>query len=190
MVRLWLTEGCPVAFSCCPALYEEARGWVASRLGVDAKEVTVVGSARVGYSLAKNYPAPFGPKSDLDLAIVSSSLFGSVRDVFARFVVDYGEATISPRNAREREYWDENLGLVPRNMDDGYLDVNKIPNLERYQVVGRALQTMWALTERLRATDDSPKPVKASVRIYKDWPSLVARVSLNLRVLHNRIVAS
>ena len=51
LARLWLSEGIPFAFRQNPALYELIRAWIASRLGIDPKDVTLIGSARLGQSL-------------------------------------------------------------------------------------------------------------------------------------------
>src|SRR4029077_7660969 len=76
IARLWMSEGIPFAFLKSPALYEAVRTWVASRLVIEPKEITLTGSARLGQSLTPaRLGAPFSDKSDLDFATVSSSLF-------------------------------------------------------------------------------------------------------------------
>jgi hypothetical protein len=100
VARLWLTEGLPSAFFTSPAIYEDMRGWLASRLNVHPKEVTLIGSARLGYSLAPppNFGRPFGPRSDLDLSIVSADLFKRVTLAFSSFAVDYRAGAVMPRS--------------------------------------------------------------------------------------------
>src|SRR5881296_1585809 len=90
LVRLWLTEGIPFVFKDCPALYEAIRGWLAQRIGVHAKHVTMIGSGRIGFSLApgSRLGSSFGPTSDLDFSAVSGSLFTEVADAFARWADD------------------------------------------------------------------------------------------------------
>ena len=75
VVRLWLTEGTPFAFHNCPALYEEMRRWLGIRLEVCPKEITVVGSARIGFSLVKgqDFGRPFDKNSDLDLQLYTAN---------------------------------------------------------------------------------------------------------------------
>ena len=53
--------------------------------------------------------------------------------------------------------------------------------MPHYAVAQRVNNAMWALTEKLRVTPDAPVPRKASIRIYRDWKSLVERVRFNLR---------
>jgi hypothetical protein len=182
-VKLWLTEGIPFAFQECPAVYEEIRGWLAMRLGVHSKDVTLVGSARLGFSLS---PGPllgraFGPHSDLDLAVVSSDLFACFRTLFEEWARDYEEGVVRPRNDKEHTFWEENLAFGRRNIPKGFFDPNKIPTFDRYPLAQRVGHTLWVVVKKLEATTNAPRPRRASLRIYNGWRSLVDRVSLNLR---------
>ena len=69
-VRAWLTEGIPWVFRDAAALYEAFRRHIATRMAVDGHDVTLVGSARLGFSLR---PAQLGRAyrdggSDFDVA--------------------------------------------------------------------------------------------------------------------------
>ena len=102
--RLWLSEGIPFAFKARPAVYEALRIWLARRLDVQAKEVTIVGSGRQGYSLSpdQNAGRPFGQQSDLDMTTISVRLFERLRDAFGRWEKDYKQGIVQPRHERER----------------------------------------------------------------------------------------
>ena len=52
LAQLWLSEGIPYAFAGCPAVYEAMRSWLAIRLKVHAKQISMVGSGRLGTSLS------------------------------------------------------------------------------------------------------------------------------------------
>ena len=68
LAQLWLSEGIPYAFRCCPAIYESVRSWLSAQLGVHAKEISMVGSARLGKSPApEKLGDPFDENSDLDI---------------------------------------------------------------------------------------------------------------------------
>lgn len=60
------------------------REQVEEKFGIDARHVIVVGSAKLGFSIAPNKMyRHFNEKSDIDLAIVSSDLFEKIwKDVF------------------------------------------------------------------------------------------------------------
>ena len=67
IARQWLSEGIPFAFQRCPAVYESMRSWLSGKLDVEAKEISLTGSARLGSSLKnENFGKPFGPESDLE----------------------------------------------------------------------------------------------------------------------------
>ncbi len=183
VVRLWLTEGIPFAFRENPGTYEELRRWLGIRLNVCPKEITVVGSARIGFSMAGgvNFGRPFGETSDLDVAIVSQRLFAAVVDTFSNWKRDYSTGAIKPQNVKQENLWPENLKFAERNLPLGFFDVNKLPALDRYPLVQNIQNTMWVLHEKLKVTAKVPLPRRASVRIYATWRDLVVRVSFNIR---------
>ena len=159
------------------------RRWLGIRLNTCPKEITIVGSARIGFSLSKNkFGHPFNDQSDLDLVAVSETLFKEIAETFAAWKRDYGQKKTQPRNERERAFWDQNLELGDKHLSLGFFDVNKIPTFDRYPLVQRIQDTMWALTKKLEATPNLPSPKRASVRIYRTWERLVDRVSFNLHV--------
>ncbi len=182
-VRLWLTEGVPYVFRECPEVYEDIRGWLGNRLHVCPKEITMIGSARLGYSLAPppKYGAPFGASSDLDIAVASAGAFRGFCDAFQAWKEDYRSGSVKPRHQTEERYWDANLGFFENNMIRGFVDANKLPTLDRYPISQQYNSAMWALTKKLQATPGAPLPTKASVRVYQDWRCLVSRVAFNLR---------
>jgi hypothetical protein len=140
VARQWLSEGVPCAFRLCPGVYEDIRGWLSSRLGVvHAKEITLVGSARTGYSLA-DFGKAFGAHSDLDFCIVSRELFYMFRAAFDGFVKDYQSQVVQPRTERERIYWDENVRFGNRNLPQGFFDADKLPTFDRYEIAQRVCQ--------------------------------------------------
>jgi len=183
IARLWLTEGLPAAFQASPAAYEDLRGWLAAQLCVHPKEVTLIGSARIGYSLAPSpsFGRPFSPRSDLDLSVISDDLFRRLATAFSRFSADYETGAIKPRSERERFLWEQNLEFGTRNIPRGFLDSNKIPNFTKYQVAQQINQSMWALVKKLEVTPHAPQVRTASARVYRDWRSFVDRVEFNLR---------
>lgn len=183
VVRLWLTEGFPHAFSSCPAIYEDIRGWLGYRLSVHPKEINLIGSARLGYSLAPppRFGKPFGGDSDLDLSVISAGLFERLVAAFELFAGDYTREGVVPRNDRERTLWEENLTFGKRNIPLGFFDASKLPTFNRYVISQQINQAMWMLLKKLEVTPGAPKVSRASTRVYRDWRCLVDRVSLNLR---------
>ena len=183
LVRLWLSEGIPYAFRECPAIYESIRSWLSFFLDVHAKEIGIVGSGRVGASLA---PKKLGKKfsvtcSDLDVFIVSKDLFEKLKEEFRRWSQAFEQGEIIPIGPREREFWKANNKHTPRNIEKGFLDPKFIPNREPYPITRRINESMFLLTGKLKRTPGAPHLKKASIRCYESWDSFVRQNSLNLR---------
>ena len=181
LARLWLSEGIPHAFRECPAVYESVRSWLSERLDVDAKEIGIAGSARLGASLApKKLGKPFSDSSDLDLFTVSKSLFEKLREEFCQWSRAFENGDVTARSAKEEGYWQDNhergSGLIAR----GFLDQIMIPNLEQYPVTRNISNRMWQLVEKLKSTPSAPRPKTACVRCYRSWDSFVRQITLNL----------
>ena len=181
-IRQWLSEGVPFAFQECPGVYEEMRTWLGRRLDVHPKEVTLIGSGRIGYSLAggKKFGRRFDGNSDLDLVVVSTSLFSLLTQTFHRFADDYERGRVVPKNDREAELWPENIKVCRSNAGRGFLDSSKVPNYDRYPVVQNVNSAAWYLTKRLAETPGAPNVQRASFRAYRCWRSFVRQVSFNL----------
>ena len=181
LARLWLSEGIPYAFQECPAVYEAVRSWLSVFLDVHAKEIGIVGSARIGASLApKKLGKLFSAASDLDLVIISKGLFKQLREEFCQWSLAFESGEVAAKNPTEEAYWRENNKQLPKNIARGFLDPNKIPNLEPYPVTRKINQGMFLLPRKLKRTPNAPNPKEASVRCYRSWDSFVRQKSLNL----------
>ena len=182
LTRLWLTEGIPYAFRKCPAIYESMRSWLAIHLDVHAKEIGIVGSARIGASLApRKLGKKFSNDSDLDLVIVSRGLFDGLVEEFRHWSLAFEGDTVAAANSRECQCWRENNKRVPKNIESGFLDPKFIPNHEPYPKARRISQSMFLLAGKLKRTPNAPSPSKASVRCYASWDSFERQSSKNLR---------
>lgn len=181
IARLWLSEGIPYAFKELPALYEEIRTWLAVRLDVDPKEVSITGSARIGQSLA---PAKrgnqFGEKSDLDLFIISESLLEKLRIDFNAWSFNVEAGKAQPKNAREARFWNDNLVKGHSYFSKGFFDAKLIPAHNVYPCASNIANAMWLLKAKLDVTPNAPKIVEASIRCYRSWADFTRQVSINL----------
>ena len=182
LAQLWLSEGIPHAFGNCPVIYEAVRSWLSTQLGVHAKEISLVGSARLGKSLnPKKLGKPFlNCKSDLDIFIVSNCLFEALREDFCRWSRDFESGRLQPKKGLESKYWPENNDLVPKNIQRGFIDAYKIPNYSAYPTAQKVNDIMSLLVRKLKITPNAPKPKKASVRCYSFWDSFVRQQLRNL----------
>ena len=189
LASLLLTEGVPRAFAKCPSVYEFIRRWLSAQMGIHVKQITLLGSARMGYSLS---PYKFGKKfssnSDLDLSIISECIFNILQKEADRFIHDYKNMNIIPNTDRKRLFWEENVKFLERNLPYGFIDVNKVPYIkERYPYCQYLGNLMWRLKEKINVTPNAPNIKKVSLRIYNKWSSLIDRVSFNLKCLRNKI---
>ena len=181
LAQLWLSEGIPHAFHKCPGIYESVRSWLSTQIDVHAKEIGLVGSARLGKSyVPSKFGAPFGSESDLDLFVVSSNLFASLEDEFDRWACHFKSGQIKP-NAQQRDYWEANSKEVPDNIRRGFIDTYKVPNYTLYPKCQNINNAMWELVEKLKRTPNAPRPRRASIRCYSSWDSFVSQNSLNLK---------
>lgn len=71
-----LFAGMPFSFSAQTEVYQAMIKAISSGLQVSQNDICVVGSARIGFSLSPHkFGEPFGRYSDIDIIVVSSSLF-------------------------------------------------------------------------------------------------------------------
>ncbi len=188
IARLWISEGTPFAFRECPALYEEARSWLAKQLGLglDPKAISLRGSGRLGYSLTpepKKWGVAYCPRcSDLDLFAVSERLFAKLREESKCWMSDYDSGATVPNSAKERKHWPENRECLPRNIQSGFVDAWKVPNRRNYPVVSRTNDCLARLQAKLQMTDVVPTPrKKLTLRCYEDWQAYEKQAVRNLR---------
>lgn len=182
IARLWLSEGIPFAFREKPALYEVIRNWISNRLSIHPKELTLIGSARVGCSLA---PPPktgkrFNDESDLDWSAISEKLFISCKNEFELWASDYDNGIVNP-NKSGKKYWDENFVRCPNTIKRGFIDPFKIPTYDKYPLSQNIAHTMWLIGKKCELTREVPKFKKSTLRVYRDWNSFIKQLSLNLK---------
>jgi hypothetical protein len=181
LARLWLSEGIPFAFRNKPAVYEYMRSFLASRLGVDPKDITLIGSARIGQSLSPStLGRPFSSESDLDLTVVSPDLFNRLVAEFNAWAYDFDSDAARPANSRERRFWNNNLERGPDIIGRGLLDSKMIPLRQPYVLARQLGQTMYLLREKLAATPDAPVVNHADIRVYRSWDAFTRQVGLSL----------
>ena len=139
---------------CASRIYHDIKVAASDALDVPVKNVAIVGSAKTGYSLTpgRNY-APFGAESDLDLVIVSESLF--------------------------RELWENYLGFVNSSTGQPYGPVAKnvfrhFISIKAEDVQGDQLDyfSQWiGRVDKLRQTFQLhfKLPAEVNYRVYDAW---------------------
>lgn len=190
-IRLWLTEGIPFAFRRVPMVYEMLRTHLARSLGIHEKHISLIGSARIGFSLgsARQYGREFNEESDLDIVVISREVFERLQVDFNHWKSDVDAERVHPRNDTEARYWTENLGLVPQNIARGFIDARKLPPWDRYREAQSVNSATAAICRVVGGTPGAPPIRRASVRVYSGWEECVRQVRLSLRRLMRALAA-
>ncbi len=188
IVRQWVSEGIPYCFRECPLLYEAIRGWLARAIEIHAKEITLIGSARIGYSLAPgdDYGRPFNDTSDMDLSAISSVLFEKCVVAYRLWLDDYQKGRVLPGNPTEQFYWKSNARSVPNNITWGFIDPHKIPTHQRYQIAGDILDSLYRLHKKIKMTQYAPRVRKVTIRVYRDWWAAIRQFKINFSRIAER----
>lgn len=177
-LRQWISEGIPFAFRACPLVYEHLRTWMGYRLNVEPRNITVIGSGRLGWSLSdrKSFGKPFDGESDLDFSVLSDRLFANV-------VADF-ELWKSKLNRGEEKflnkYGPENLDRLPANISQGFIDPYKIDYHRYLEHVRLLTNTESYGRQKLKATEGAPPTCKLSIRVYADFEAFLRQMKLNL----------
>ena len=186
LARLWISEGIPFAFSECPWLYEDFRASIAERLDIDAKQISIAGSGRLGYSLApKKWGEAYRPdSSDLDWFAVSDGLFERLCENFERWRADYASGEVKPDSERERYYWAKNRDETPSRLERGFVDSYRVPNWEQYGAFLATNRCLEDLSVKLLGQNEAPKPPgRLTLRCYRDWRAYERQMTVSLQAV-------
>lgn len=174
VVRTWVQERSPAAFSTCPYLWESAREWLAKRAGVSPREIGLAGSAQLGFSTNPHKAfAPFDrSRSDLDLFIVSGSLFGILEREARLFVT---RQLAAPKS----DFLNQAL-TTDRVLKRNYLDLKHVPPFhDRYPKIASLKNDTSILLDKLRLSGFDLK--SSHFRIYRDWEAKSAWTAIQAK---------
>lgn len=166
-IRCYVQERTPAAFAQSPLLWEAIRIWISKRIGVDAREIGLSGSAQAGFSLRPDTRgAPFNRnKSDLDLFIVNQELFHSIEREARQFTA----------NSTMQKSYPDQVRTVESTLNKRYIDLIQIPAIhERYPTIANGLNEASIVVDRLKCHGFELRP--SHFRIYEGWASLAAWV--------------
>lgn len=138
-------------FTLSEASYFELKTRVAQNFGIHTSEVLVVGSAKLGFSIApdKLY-RPFGETSDIDVVLCSSALFDALwKDVFDYWV--------------RQAFWPD-LGDFRKYLFRGWMRPDKLPPERSFA----QSQAWWEFFRRL-TMEGTFGPYRIRGALYKSW---------------------
>ena len=187
LLRVWLTEGIPFCFVDRPIVYRRVREHIARGLEIETNDVSMTGSARLGFSLSPyKFLAAFTPGvSDLDLFCVSEA-------VFARLLAEYDQGLAAWKTGaikvseKGRQDILDNIAHS-RRIQGGTAS----STATRYRSCHRDLSpnspaaAMACVREVLAGLDQLPFLPKfkatANLRVYQSWDQAVDQISLSVQ---------
>lgn len=182
IIRLWITEGVPYAFKDCPMFYEEVRQFIAYGVNVHPKEVTLVGSSRIGYSMKPyKWGKPYSETSDFDFTIISNDLYAKLVTDFQRWVSDITSNNITPKSKEQLANWLSSIETVNRNIPKGYIYTKNLFSHNNYQTVRKCYISMENLKEKILKTPDFPQASDLSIRVYSSWDTCIKQIKFNMK---------
>jgi hypothetical protein len=173
----------PFAYQRHPLAYEFAREKAAEVAGLHPKQITLVGSARIGYSLAPlKFGRPFtSDSSDIDLVAISAELFELLVQERGVFMDYWKSGKIGPRHDTQRKYWEENEVVDARNINKGFLDASHIPTYDEFPIAQSLGEAAYKFHENLRRAVGETIGRRAAFRVYRDWDAATRQITLSLR---------
>lgn len=182
-INLWLSEGIPKIANMFPEEYQLLRESLASYLGIHSKSITLIGSARFGYSLAphKKYQEFKPGYSDLDLSIINENVFEKFIQEFFKWSDDFTKKIVVARDKNEKHIWNENLISEPKKIKRGVFDVNRIPAFIKYPHAQGLLNKLSQEQIKWNNRNPSTAVKKITIRLYKSWDTFVVQNKLNLQ---------
>jgi hypothetical protein len=177
-LRQWVAEGIPFAFRECPLIYEHLRSWMGYRLQVEPRNITIIGSARLGWSLSngQKFGKQYSHESDLDFAIISERLFAHVVADFElwKSKIDRGQERFVDEHGRK------SMDVLPANIAQCFIDAYKLDYHRYLQHVVIVTDTESYAWQKLQSTEGAPASRNLSIRVYADFEAFFRQMKLNL----------
>lgn len=175
-----IVNNTPYVFKDIPLLYEQIIQYLSDLLSIESESIKLIGSAKTGFSVSPlpSYGKIFSEKSDLDFTIINEAVFGALCKEYEAWKAAYIRNDILPRSGKEKIYWDENVVLLKKNINRGFIDTYKIPNREICPITQKINNAMYLIVSKLDEFYHI-KVSKASVRVYKSYDLFRQQLKLN-----------
>lgn len=155
-IRRHITTGDPAGMS--QTTYYDLRRNVADWLKIHPSAVIVVGSCRVGFTLKpKSRYRPFGPASDIDVAVVSDRWFNQIWDGLFKATHPNRDWVLTNKQGKR-------LG---RDLYNGWITPSKLPTLPGFE---SAKNWAEAFAKMTREGICNRHAIRG--RLYRDWKRL------------------
>lgn len=173
------------AFQERPMLFEQIILYIANNLSVETNDVKLIGSAKTGFSISSDNYGNHFVDSDLDFTVINDQLFNTLKDEFLNLRYEYEKGTVSmtPQNLK---YWKDSLPIIPKNINRGFIDPNKIPYIPLSPTAIHIEEVLWPIKDHLKKIH-SLNIRKSSIRVYRDFSSFVGQLKLNTKYVINSV---
>lgn len=162
VVQKHILTGAPAALT--PDAYFLLRKRVADKFRVQAVEVLLVGSCRLGFSvvdkpkLGRPRYSPMRPDSDLDLVVVSTAAFDQLWQELFHYEAGNRGYAVTPEAVKCRD-----------NLFRGWIDPQGLPPVKQF-----ARTRDWVQLFEQIGRDREYGNRRASARLYRSWDRLAA----------------
>jgi hypothetical protein len=175
VVAEYVLERVPFIFGNDWASYRKWRRELGGRLGIDPREISLTGSACVGFSLSPEKPLKqFEPDSDIDVAIVSDWHFSEAWHALRRI-----DPIIEPLSPAQRYALTEHQ---KRYVYWGCIATDRILPLLPF-----AVQWLTGLAQMSNIAPTEGRKINA--RIYKDFRALTSYQARGITALRDEILS-
>lgn len=181
--NLWMLEGVPVAFAEKPSDYELVRSALADRLSVEPHCVSLVGSARFGYSYTfkkwlKDFkPGPYSGASDYDFLVCDMELTkGCIQDL-QTYIADQRSRLASADGAKADKFKSE-IDERERQIERQLFNNNILPGNDLYPTFKRLNHAIGVVNKKYA---NELRGSKVKIRVYPDWGLAFRQNVRNLR---------
>lgn len=157
LIKEHVFGGLPFAYHTTPQHYDALVDHLIREIGINATEMTVVGSGKIGFSLNPKkgeFGKPFNDRSDIDLLVASATLFDRMwLDMLRISRRDFGKLDQRDRNAIQDlkindlywgRLWPSRLVSVSESAKRwvaGFRSISRIPQLAAREINGRLYRT-------------------------------------------------
>jgi hypothetical protein len=179
-------DGLPYVFRDEPTSNDLLVRHVSEALGVPGENITIVGSAKIGFSLnPNNFPREFSDASDIDVVVVSEELFDRVWMIllewhYPRRNMELGRVEGGWMRSRRGDiYWG---WLVP---DEIHYEGLSFPNVLRPL---RDISAKWFDTFQSLSLYPEFAAHRVSGRLYRTWDHAIRYHTDGLRQIRDAIV--
>ncbi len=183
LVYHYIMNNSPFAFTKIyekPLLFEQIVQYISYILDVDINHIKLIGSTKTGFRMdSHNYGADYKKESDLDFMIIDDNLYNKLSQEFSIWKQAYHDGSMMPHSDKERDYWEENINNLQKNIGSGFIDTYKMPNQNLLPINSKVNNTMSMIVRKLQS-EHGFSTNKASMRVYKDLDSYFLQQNRNI----------